>query len=333
LPKDTICLTDPETQEPIIVPYDELDPEIYPQLWRPIGGFCYEVDNFVRLPLPEVPFYVKDWLPKQGKMEIYGQAKAGKSFLSIQLARSVGSGEDFIGIPTTQGKALYLQFELGEEVLQGRIKRTGRDYDNVYVGTSFAMKLDTLQGQDYFNNAMHAIKPQVVILDPFVKIFSGDENDAKDVKVVTDFLDDTIGNFNCSVVIIHHAGKDLERGGRGSSLLEGWVDSYIEMKRVSKPNEPELKIKLTPKLLRHAELPPKPIDLRLAKDFEFEFTEGAVLVIDKVKSCLMRGKATGGELIAQGLGHRKSTYDALKRLQEQGLIRKDGLTYEWIGEK
>src|SRR4030042_841248 len=116
--------------------YDELDSDLYPQLWHPTGKFSYEAGNFMHLPLPEVPYYIKEWLPKQGKAEIYGQAKAGKSFMCLQIARCIGSGEPFLGIPTEQGRVLYLQFELGVGALQNRMRLTGQHYENVYVGTT-----------------------------------------------------------------------------------------------------------------------------------------------------------------------------------------------------
>lgn len=331
MPREGQVFRDLETNEPVFIAYEDLDPEIYPQLWKPIGGFIYEAPKFLALPLPKVPFYLKDWLPKQGKAEIYGQAKAGKSFLAVQLARSIAAGDDFVGIPTNAGRVLYLQFELGQSVLQSRMAQTGQAYENVFVGTTFSMKLDTNAGQAQFTQAIVAVKPQVIILDPFYKIISGDENESKDVKKITDFLDGIIEGFDCSILILHHSGKDLSKGGRGSSLLEGWVDTYIEMKRVSKNGE-ALRSRLTPKLLRHAELPPEPLELILNDSFEFEQTDkiGKETVKDKVVIVLRaEKKVTGGQLISMGVGNRKSVYDALKSLIVSGRVEKEGLLYRW----
>ena len=327
---DGIWLTDPITNEPQYIHYDDIDPDILPQLWKPVGGFCYSADSFLRLPLPKVPFYLQNWLPKKGKAEVYGQAKSGKSYLSVQLARCIASGEPFLGIPTEKASVLYLQFELGEAILQARMRSTGKDYEGVYVGTTFSMKLDRPSGRTQFDTAISAIQPQVVIIDPFYKIISGDENESKDVKVITDFLDEIIDIYNCAILIIHHSGKDLERGGRGSSILEGWVDSYIELRKISTKDEP-LRCKISPKMLRHAALPPTPTEVTLGSDFEFAPTERQVVTTyDRVREILLtQGKVTGGELIAQGTGSRKSIYDALKRLEEEGLTEKNGITYLW----
>lgn len=310
--------------------YDEIDPDVLSQLWKPIGGFCYAADDFMRLSLPSVPFYIKDWLPKPGKIVVYGQAKAGKSFLTYQLARCIGSGIPFLEIPTTQGKVLIVQFEIGASVFQWRLRQSGRGYGNVFVGTSFTMKLDSEAGQQMLIKALQAIQPDVVILDPFYKLLRGEEKESHDVLAVFDFLDEMIEAFDCSFIIMCHPGKDLQRGARGSSVLEDYPDAYIEMKRV--PPKTELRIKLTPKLLRHAELPPEPIEAVLT-NFEFERVGDKPTVKAQVRKYLEHFKtATGGELVDAKIGSRKAVYDAISSLvNEAVIVRAKRGVYEWIG--
>lgn len=325
--KDGIWIQDPSSGEPTFVFYDELDDDILAQLWRPVAGsgFCFEADSFVRLALPQVPYYLQGWLPERGRLEIYGQPKSGKSFSALQLARCIGSGIPFLGMPTTQAKVLYIQLELGQRVLQDRMRNTGHDYPNVYLGTTFAMKLDTRTGQEYLWQALKAVEPKVLILDPFYKLLQGDENESHDVLVITDFLDTVLEGFECSIVIYHHPGKDLSRGGRGSSVLEGWVDSYIEMKRTSKKGEP-LRIKLTPMLLRHAELPPESIAATL-KNNEFVLEDAPPSVLEQVEGFMRVNKGspvTAQEIIDAGVGSRGSVYNALNTLQRQKIIGRVG---------
>ena len=329
MPRDFLYIYN-ESGERERVSYDELDKEIYPQLWRPIGGFCYPADNFLRVKLPEVPFYIKDWLPKQGKMMLYAPPKTGKSFVAIQMARCIASEEHFLGMPTSQGRVLYIQSELGERVLQDRIRSTGQDYENVYVGTTFAMKLDTHAGQGYLLQALLDVVPDVLIIDPWYKVLQGDENESKDARAITDFLDGVIESCKCSVVIIHHPGKDISRGGRGSSVLEDWVDSYIEMKKLSKNSEP-LRIKITPKLLRHASLPPEPIEAEMV-DFEFQTAAPKVTVKDLVGEYIASAQHLVTPKELGGFGSHKAIYNALEQLMEEELVEKVGRgEYQWNG--
>ncbi len=318
-------IIDPETEEERWISYDELDDDVLLSLFKPIGGFCYPANQFAQLDLPKTPFYIADWLPKHGKAEIYAQDKAGKSYLALQMARCIASGEPFLGQDTSQGRVLYLQFEMGTQLLKDRILNTSRDYDGVYVGTSFSMKLDDASGQKVLVTAMESVLPNVLILDPLYKILSGDENEVQDMKKLTDFLDSIIeayGDQDLSIVIMHHAGKDLARGGRGTSLLAGWVDSLIEMQKTS--IEP-FEIKLTPKSLRHAALPPEPVKA-VMEDFEFIIsTETHQSVKDKVTAWIKSAgeKFTSSDIHGAGLGARASVQKAINELCEMGVIKRE----------
>jgi len=324
----------PETNEPTFIPYSEMEAESKLKALKPVGGFCYLVDQFIQLPLAPVPYYVKDWLPRHGKAVLFAPPKTGKSFLATQIARCIGSGVPFLDIPTVQGKVLIVQFELGQEILQSRLKITGKGYRNVYVGTTFSMKIDTEGGQRLLRKAMDAIRPDVLILDPLVKLINGDENETKDMSKVVDILDTFIEAYDCSILIIHHPGKDISRGGRGSSVLDGWVDSYIEMKRTSKQGEP-LKAKLNPKLLRHAPLPDEPIAIAM-QNFEFISEDTAPTVKAEVEAFVKSRWAVAGDtaspaqILGAGIGSNTSVANALRQLVEEDKIEqvKRG-EYKW----
>jgi hypothetical protein len=334
-------LWDDDAKEYVPIDYDELDPEVLAQLRaKPtIGGFVYRAEDFLHLPLVTAPFYVAGgWLPRQGKTLFYAPGKSGKSFFALQLARCIASEEEFLGLKTTQGRVLYLQFEMGLEILQSRMRETKQDYTDVFVGTSFSMKLDKDAGQKQMLAAMQAVKPQVVILDPWYKIISGDDNEAQDTEKITDFLDSVIEMFDCSVVIFDHTGKDQSRGARGSSVKEGWVDSYIQIKKVGKKGEP-LKIQIIPQLLRHAELPPVPVVAEFGEDFEFEQVEAvdelAPTVYELIRDYIKKEEITHAKDIeSQKFGSRTQVNRALNKLLGDGLIiRSDRGVYEWNKKK
>uniref|UniRef100_A0A6M3L7J2 Putative ATPase domain containing protein n=1 Tax=viral metagenome TaxID=1070528 RepID=A0A6M3L7J2_9ZZZZ len=321
-------LWDEETSNYTLVPFDELDPDILQRLRsKPaIGGFCYAAEDFLHLPLTSAPFYVANgWLPRQGKSIIFAPDKTGKSFLALQLARCIAQGEPFIGMETTQGRVLYVQFELGMETLQSRMRSTGQDYEEVFVGTSFSMNLDETGGQKQLWLALEAIKPRVLILDPLYKAIVGDENLGQDIKKVIDFLDDVIEAFECSVVVIDHTGKDIGRGARGWSGKAGWVDSLISMKRVSKKGE-RLRVQIMPVSMRHAELPPEPMIAQLGEDFEFypwEADKPLTIkdkILDLLKSC-PQGVLAAADIHAAQVGARSPVNRALKELVKEGKLQ------------
>jgi KaiC/GvpD/RAD55 family RecA-like ATPase len=315
---------DPDTKEPVFILYSDLEADARRELIKPIGGFIFPANTFALIDLPSVPFFVKDLLPKRGKAMLYAQPKTGKSWFCLQLARSVGAGEPFFGLPTIKGKVLYVQYELGEEVLQGRLKATGKDYENVWVGTTFSMKLDSPAGQKALLRAVDAVEPDVVIIDPWYKAISGDENEAVDVMDILDFLDTVIEGYGCSLFLIHHSGKDTSKRGRGSSVLEDWVDSYISMNKVSKDNEP-LKIKIKPVFLRHAPLWDEAITAEF-KNYEFNPVGGVLTVKQQVEIFVKASKKVveAKDIFAVKIGSNTSVYNALKELVAEGRIKRDG---------
>ena len=139
---------------------------------------------------------------------------------------------------------------------------------------------------------------------------------------ILDFLDSIIEGWDCSILIIHHAGKDSSKRGRGSSVLEDWVDSYLKLQKVSKSNEP-LKIKLNTVFLRHAPLWAEPITAEL-QDFEFVAVEGVLTVKQQVLKFIKdKNRAVKPkELFEAKIGSNTSTYSALKELATEGKIVK-----------
>lgn len=299
------------------IPYAAVDDSLLPKILQPVGGFCWPADVFVSLPLETPPFHVQGWLPRPGKLLFFGKGGVRKSFLSMYLARCIGCGEPFLGLKTEKGVVLYIQFELGEALLQERMVRSGKEYSDVFVGTTFSMKLDTKKGMEQLDEALGAVRPSVVIIDPFYKAFSGEETTGQDVQKVFDHLDMLIQKYNCSMVVIHHGGKDLSRGARGHSVFLDWPDSYIEVKEDRQHGG----ITLTPIKLRHVELT-EPIKA-VFKDSEFEVSENQDPTVQgQVLKWLQEhgGRATIDELVEAGIGAKRTVYGAVSALAIDGQV-------------
>jgi KaiC/GvpD/RAD55 family RecA-like ATPase len=295
-----------------------------------VGGFIFKANEFKESNITKPRFYIDRWLPERGKIMIYAPAKSGKSYLCMQIARCIGQGENFIGLKVQQGKVLYIQFELGEEVLRERLRSTGKDYENVWVGTSFVLKLDTKEGQIMLLKAVEATEPQVLILDPLYKGISGDENESTDMRKVCDFLDMLIENFHLSVILIHHTGKDTSKHGRGSSIFEGWVDSYIQMTS-SQEDGKGLKATIKEIFLRHAATKP-PIKLEFGQDYEF-VNSGQTMTVKELVAEVIRCSPEPIEpkdLFDLDIGSNTSIYSALKELVAEEKVVKEGWgKYVW----
>lgn len=173
-----------------------------------------------------------------------GAPKCCKSFCALDMAVSVASGAPCLGRfePVQTGRVLLFAgedpLELVRERLGGIARVSGRDLErlDVFVITAPRLRLDVEDDRTRLSNTVEALKPKLLVLDPFVRLHSGDENVVAEVAPVLDFLRGLQRRFDCSVLLVHHARKNAGalRGGqalRGSSELFAWTDSNVSLRR------------------------------------------------------------------------------------------------------
>jgi hypothetical protein len=173
-----------------------------------------------------------------------GHPKSCKSFCALDLAVSVATGAPCLGrfAPAQTGRVLLFAgedpLELVRERLDGVARAAGRKLDglDVFVITAPRLRLDVEDDRTRLSNTVEAIKPKLLVLDPFVRLHSGDENVVAEVAPLLDFLRGLQRRFHCSVLLVHHARKNAGslRGGqalRGSSELFAWTDSNVSLRR------------------------------------------------------------------------------------------------------
>ena len=82
------------------------------------------------------------------------------------------------------------------------------------------------------NNKFGGEKPKLIVVDTLARSFIGrDENSSIDMGIFINNIDILRQYYGCTVLVVHHSGKDSSRGMRGSSALRGAIDSEFEIKR------------------------------------------------------------------------------------------------------
>jgi hypothetical protein len=77
---------------------------------------------------------------------------------------------------------------------------------------------------------IHKLQPKLLVVDTLARCFgSGDENSASDMTKFIQNLDKIRNTLDCTILIIHHAGKSASAGARGSSALLAAMDTSIEI--------------------------------------------------------------------------------------------------------
>lgn len=185
---------------------------------------------------PPRQWLIPSILPKSGIAMVFGPPGCGKSFLTMAWSLCIASGTPWLGHPVVQGPVAYIAGE-GSFGLGPRIK-TWKCHHS-FTGDSGVQWFDeTIMLQDSGNLSELLIAfaedfttpPALVVIDTLSRCSGGaDENSNTEMAKVIASADVIQQQFHCSVLIVHHAGKDRDRGPRGASSLIGNTETIIEV--------------------------------------------------------------------------------------------------------
>lgn len=189
------------------------------------------VPEVVNRPLPE--YLIKDMLIEGGLSSFYAPSSTYKSFIALDLALSVSTGVDWRGMETKGGPVVYIASEgmggWGKRLLVWLEHRgEGNDPQFFTVPTSFDFsEADQRAGlQEAIDSVCE--KPALIVIDTLARNFGGgDENSTKDMGAFISGMDALREATGAHVMLVHHTGKDKERGARGSSALYGALDAEM----------------------------------------------------------------------------------------------------------
>lgn len=161
---------------------------------------------------------------------IWGTPGAGKSFVAAAIARSVATGQPFVGKPTARGRVLYISTE-GD--IRKRFAADGLDgLDNI---DTYEDQLNLASADDVAELIQHIATEgySLVIYDVFVECFIGDENSTEDMALAVRGLRAVRDATGAAQLVVHHSNKAGE-AMRGSSVLLGATDNELKIVREEK---------------------------------------------------------------------------------------------------
>ena len=182
--------------------------------------------------LPPTKFCVDTLLP-QGLCILGGAPKVGKSWFVLDLCTHVARGDEFLGLPATRGKVLYLCLEDSERRIQERLNTITAD---VPEGLYFALGDITMETGicDFLRKRKQEIPElSLIAIDTFQLI----RNPTNDVSYGNDYAELRVlkalaEELGICLLLVHHLRKmnDSDPVNRlsGSSGISGAVDAvYI----------------------------------------------------------------------------------------------------------
>jgi AAA domain-containing protein len=173
-----------------------------------------------------------------------GEPKCCKSFLALDMAVAVAAGVPCLRrFPTIQrGRVLLFAAEDSPAVVRQRLSGIAAAVGlslkalDIHVIVAPVLRIDVELDQRRLEETVHALRPALLVLDPFVRLHRIDENVSAEVAPLLDFLRGLQRRHRVAVVLVHHARKGAShvRAGqalRGSSELHAWGDSNLYVRR------------------------------------------------------------------------------------------------------
>jgi len=166
---------------------------------------------------------------------LYGEPESGKSFIALSMCHSVSNGTPWMGYECQSANALYIYGE-GAAGIKKRMSALEDEYGSsgnirfMPYPVDFHGIGDTGMLIKQLNEL--SFTPGFVVVDTLAMSFGdGDENNSKDMNKFIRNLKQLRDKFNCTVLLVHHSGKNVKRGERGSSALRGAIDSAIKVEK------------------------------------------------------------------------------------------------------
>ncbi|QFY89897.2 AAA family ATPase [Magnetovirga frankeli] len=230
----------------------------------------------------EAEYRIEDWLPKDGVSVLYAPKDHFKSFLAIDWALCIATGIPWKGFEVEQGAVLYIAGE-GNYGLRKRVRAWAlynkQELDKIPIAISknaiSILKESVVEEWlEHVDFAVERFKQPLglIVIDTLASSMgAGDENSPTDMAEFLNVLKTKFkARYDCTVLVVHHTGKDRTKGARGGSSIEGNAECVYEISRVKhtkdeleeNDEEPSKKtIRLSCKHIKDAE-PPKPIELK-----------------------------------------------------------------------
>lgn len=163
--------------------------------------------------LPEVDWVWPQWIPR-GMITLLGAVPgAGKSYVALDLARRIISGEPFpdgAPVPVPGANVIYVDAELVPQLINERALAWQMDRRRLFLmlpEEDDLIDFGRVDCRDRLVEMIHTLRPELVVIDSLSSISLKGENNVEDVRCLLSFLNAVAVNFQCGLLLIHHLRK------------------------------------------------------------------------------------------------------------------------------
>ena len=147
-------------------------------------------------------------IPKEAITVLFGKGGIGKTWLMMDIAKSIGGGIDYLGYRTQQTPIVFVDFENPLSVLNTRTQRLGEAEGVHFWRMGNELKppqLDSHEWEEYKKLPQGA----VLIFDTLRASQSGDENDSRAMAKVMNRMKE-LRDFGFTIILLHHTAKNTD---------------------------------------------------------------------------------------------------------------------------
>jgi hypothetical protein len=185
---------------------------------------------------PPPSWLIDPLVPSAGSVLLVSPPNAGKTFFALVIAKTAA----------LQGRhVVFVEDEGGLHAFGDRIKNLAFPTTApVSIIFQRGVKLDAPTLVTLTSVAQEVEAP-VLVLDPLVSLFIGDENSTEEAKAVVESLKTLLrANPRLLLVLLHHSSKSGAKGdtpvlyaARGSSVFSGWCDTQLNLEGIEEPQD------------------------------------------------------------------------------------------------
>ena len=201
----------------------------------PKDDWLIPADDFCAQPSP-ISWLVKRWLQDKALIMVHGPSGGGKTFVVLDWCLRMSAGvPEWASLKVRSGTVVYLAGE-GHHGLRGRVA-AWKVHNQAGALSMWLSRdgcdLNTPQGYMRVVDNIRALpkRPSLIVVDTLHRFLLGDENSAQDAKTMLDACGALMGEFGCSVLLVHHTGvsDEAQHRARGSSAWRGALDIEISI--------------------------------------------------------------------------------------------------------
>ncbi|OOY07007.1 hypothetical protein BMI89_19705 [Thioclava sp. F36-7] len=200
------------------------------------SNYAMKIHSLANFDVNDMPEYVVEDLLLAGEVSLLvGPSNSGKSAFAIRLSHHIVTSTQILGRDVRRGMVLYIAAE-GPRSVNSRATAVFRDdegKEHFHVVEMMPKLGDVICVEKIISAAKslmkrHGLSFSLVVFDTLIlSIGDADENSNVEMSNAIRSARQIAEALNAHVMLIHHTGKDIERGARGASSLRANVDTEL----------------------------------------------------------------------------------------------------------